>query len=120
MATANVLPPQTAEPALDAEVQESTPEQALVPAEPELEPEIEPERMQLSPPVARLPVELDVAIPVSEFRVRDLLNLAHGSVIATQWINGDDLPLQAGKVQLAWSEFEVVDTQLAVRITRLS
>jgi len=29
------------------------------------------------------------------------------------------VPLASGKVQLAWSEFEVVDTQLAVRITRL-
>jgi hypothetical protein len=30
------------------------------------------------------------------------------------------MPLTSGKVQLAWSEFEVVDTQLAVRVTRLS
>ena len=29
-------------------------------------------------------------------------------------------PLAAGRVQLAWSEFEVVDTQLAVRLTRLT
>jgi hypothetical protein len=27
--------------------------------------------------------------------------------------------LSSGDVQLAWSEFEVVDTQMAVRITRL-
>jgi hypothetical protein len=30
------------------------------------------------------------------------------------------MPLAAGEVQLAWSEFEVVDTQLAVRVTRLA
>jgi hypothetical protein len=30
------------------------------------------------------------------------------------------VPLGSGEVQLAWSEFEVVDTQLAVRITRLA
>jgi hypothetical protein len=30
------------------------------------------------------------------------------------------MPLCAGDVQLAWSEFEVVDTELAVRVTRLA
>jgi hypothetical protein len=30
------------------------------------------------------------------------------------------MPLAAGDVQLAWSEFEVVDTLLAVRLTRLA
>jgi hypothetical protein len=29
------------------------------------------------------------------------------------------MPLAAGEVQLAWSEFEVVDAQIAVRVTRL-
>jgi len=30
------------------------------------------------------------------------------------------LPLAAGEVQLAWSEFEVIETRLAVRVTRLA
>jgi flagellar motor switch protein FliN/FliY len=68
---------------------------------------------------ARLPVELDVAIPVREFRVRNLLTLEPGQVIETDWAHGEDMPLSAGDVQLAWSEFEVVDSQLAVRVTRL-
>lgn len=71
-------------------------------------------------PVARLPVELDVAVPVREFRVRNLLALAPGQVVETQWAQGSDMPLAAGDVQLAWSEFEVVDLQLAVRVTRLA
>jgi hypothetical protein len=29
------------------------------------------------------------------------------------------MPLAAGDVQLAWSEFEVINTQMAVRLTRL-
>lgn len=69
--------------------------------------------------VARLPVELDVALAVRSFRVRNLLALEPGQIIETQWGNGQDLPLAAGGVQLAWSEFEVVDSQLAVRLTRL-
>jgi flagellar motor switch/type III secretory pathway protein FliN len=70
--------------------------------------------------VARLPVELDVAVPVREFRVRNLLTLKLGEVIESQWASGEDLPLAAGEVQLAWSEFEVIDSELAVRITRLA
>jgi flagellar motor switch protein FliM len=71
-------------------------------------------------PVARLPVALDVLVPVREFRVRHLLALAPGNVIASEWRNGEDVPLAAGAVRLAWSEFEVLDTQLAVRVTRLA
>jgi hypothetical protein len=41
-------------------------------------------------------------------------------VIKSQWVHGEDLPLASGDVQLAWSEFEVVDSQLAVRLTRLA
>lgn len=68
----------------------------------------------------RLPVEVDVALPATEFRVRDLLALEQGKVIETQWAPGVDLPLGARGAQFAWSEFEVVDSKLAVRITRLA
>ena len=76
--------------------------------------------LRLSPPLARLPVGLEVVVPVREFRVRHLLALLPGEVIETQWGHGEDLPLSAGDVQLAWSEFEVVDSRLAVRVTRLA
>jgi flagellar motor switch/type III secretory pathway protein FliN len=91
--------------------------QALVPAP--LPPQIEAEPV-FRPPISQLPVELGVMIPVREFRVRQLLALTPGQVIETQWGHGDDLPLAAGDVQLAWSEFEVVETRLAVRVTRLA
>jgi flagellar motor switch protein FliN/FliY len=76
----------------------------------------------LSPPNAwagRLPVELDVAVPLKDFRVRKLLTLAPGTIVESQWGHGEDLPLACGDVQLAWTEFEVIETQLAVRLTRL-
>jgi flagellar motor switch protein FliN/FliY len=92
-------------------------EVALVP--PVTEPE-DAGLLVLTPPVARLPVELEVSIPVRDFRVRNLLALEPGQVVETQWTQGEDMPLAAGDVQLAWSEFEVVDLQLAVRITRLA
>jgi flagellar motor switch/type III secretory pathway protein FliN len=92
--------------------------QALVPV-PQQEEKLE-DPVSFSLPVSLLPVELDVVVPVREFRVRNLLALEPGQVIESQWGNGDDVPLASGEVQLAWSEFEVIDTQLAVRITRLA
>jgi flagellar motor switch/type III secretory pathway protein FliN len=91
--------------------------QALVPASPS------PEAEAIAPyfgRATRLPVEVDVAIPLKDFRVRNLLALESGAVVESQWVHGDDVPLGSRDVQLAWSEFEVVDTRLAVRLTRLA
>ena len=71
------------------------------------------------PVVDWLPISLAVGLPVSGFRVRDLLALEVGSVISTEWPNGDDLPLSAGSVQLAWVDMETVEQAMAVRLTRL-
>ena len=101
-----------AEQAIGAEVHH-----ALVPAPHAPEAAIDAE---FAAPITLLPVELGVAVPVRDFRVRQLLALTPGQVIETQWNPGDDLPLAAGDVQLAWSEFEVVDSRLAVRVTRLA
>ena len=129
MATAHQMPPQTSGRPLPPQVSasqqppemtggvENAGEQALV---------VLPHAtndgalIKLTAPVARLPVELDVAVPVRDFRVRNLLALEPGQVIETHWPHGEDMPLAAGNVQLAWSEFEVVDSQLAVRLTRLA
>ena len=118
MATAHPLSPAVAQaPPPDSSAAEVAAEQALVP---QMRSAAEGGSIVLSPPVARLPVELDVAVPVRDFRVRTLLALEPGQVIETQWSHGEDMPLAAGEVQLAWSEFEVVDAQLAVRVTRLA
>jgi flagellar motor switch/type III secretory pathway protein FliN len=69
--------------------------------------------------VVRLPLELDVAVPVRRFKVRNLIALTKGQVIESQWGHADDVPLAASDVRLAWCEFELVDTRLAVRVTRL-
>ena len=119
MATTHPLPPPMAPPHLPDQTRlaEIATEQALMPSP---HPPVEGGGIVLSAQVARLPVELDVAVPVRDFRVRNLLALEPGQLIETQWAHGEDLPLAAGVVQLAWSEFEVVDLQLAVRVTRLA
>ena len=119
MATAQPMPthgvvPARAAPQVPALV-DRAPEQALVAAN--LAPD--DDTSMLKSPVSRLPVELDVVVPVREFRVHQLLALQPGQLIESQWANGEDVPLTAGAVQLAWGEFEVIDNQLAVRVTRL-
>jgi len=89
------------------------------PPAPDLPPEEESALIAPGSPVARLPVELDVSVAVADFRVRNLLALEPGQVIESQWGQGQDVPLACGEVRLAWSEFEVVDSQMAVRLTRL-
>ena len=119
MATVQTLPPPTSAPPRAPDPPETVQiavEQALVPSPQPLAAE---PAIALTPPLARLPVELDVSVPVREFRVRNLLALEPGQVIESQWAHGEDMPLAAGEVQLAWSEFEVVDSELAVRVTRL-
>jgi hypothetical protein len=101
----------------DAPSTELVVEKVLLPSGPE---QREEEAGFVPARMARLPVELDVSIPVRSFRVRNLLALEPSHLIESGWGHGDDLPLSAGRVQLAWSEFEVIDTQLAVRVTRLA
>jgi len=67
-----------------------------------------------------LPVQLDVRVPVPDFRIENLLSLEKGSVLETEWPHGEDLPIWCGNVQLVWTEFEVVDQKLAARVTRLA
>ena len=109
-----VAPPRVAAPIEDGP--NASGGHALVPA-PRMAEEIE--ENAFSPRVLRLPVELDVTVPVGDFRVRHLLALAPKQLIESQWASGKDLPLAAGDVRLAWAEFEVVETKLAVRVTRV-
>jgi flagellar motor switch protein FliN/FliY len=71
-------------------------------------------------PLACLPVQLDVTVPIPSFRVENLLALEKDSVLESHWSHGEDVPVWCGGVQLAWTEFEVVDQKLAVRVTRIS
>jgi flagellar motor switch protein FliN/FliY len=64
-------------------------------------------------------MQLDVTIPIPAFRVQDLLALEKGAVLESRWPHAEDVPVWCGGVQLVWTEFEVVDQKLAVRVTRL-
>jgi flagellar motor switch/type III secretory pathway protein FliN len=53
------------------------------------------------------------------FKVRDLLALKEGQVFESPSPATDDVPVRVGQTQLGWSEFEVQDQRMALRLTRL-
>jgi flagellar motor switch/type III secretory pathway protein FliN len=69
--------------------------------------------------LAALPLQLDVSIPIPEFRVADLLSLTKGTVLESNWSHAEDIPVWCGGARLMWTEFEVIDDVLAVRVTRV-
>jgi flagellar motor switch protein FliN len=66
-----------------------------------------------------LPMQVDVLVKVRAFRVQDLLSMEKGTVVETVHEHTQDVPLHSGGALLMWSEFEVLDQRLAVRVTRL-
>jgi flagellar motor switch protein FliN/FliY len=74
---------------------------------------------QKHPALAGLPLQLDVSVPVPNFRIRDLLALEKGAIFESSWPHAEDVPVWCGGAQLVWTEFEVVDDTLAVRVTRV-
>jgi flagellar motor switch/type III secretory pathway protein FliN len=71
-------------------------------------------------PVLGLPCQLIVDLPLPDFKIADLLKLRSGSVINAHWRLGRDVPLQLNGLLIGWSEFEVVGSNLAVRLTELA
>ena len=72
------------------------------------------------PLLQRLPIRLTAGVPLPRFRVKDLLALRPGQMLTSAWLSTDDVPLKIGAVQLSWSEFEVVEQRMAIRLTRLA
>jgi len=70
--------------------------------------------------LSRIPMLLTAGIPLPRFRVKDLLGLRAGQILRSNWLSTDDVPLKIGSVQLSWSEFEVVEQRMAIRLTRLA
>lgn len=68
----------------------------------------------------RLPMQVDVLVKVRSFRVQDLLSMQKGTVVETLQEHTQDVPVRCGGALLLWSEFEVLDQRLAVRVTRLA
>jgi flagellar motor switch protein FliN len=70
--------------------------------------------------VEPLPCLLTIEISVPSFTVSDLVHLERGRIVASRWTVGQDVPLRINGELIAWSEFEVVQNRLAVRLTELA
>jgi flagellar motor switch/type III secretory pathway protein FliN len=70
--------------------------------------------------LGRIPMCVAASIPLRGFTVRDLVELRAGAVVRSEWLSGEDVPLKIGAVEIGWSEFEVVEQRLAIRLTRLA
>jgi flagellar motor switch/type III secretory pathway protein FliN len=70
--------------------------------------------------VEALPCLLAVEISVPNFTVADLVHLERGRIVATRWTVGQDVPLRVNDELIAWSEFEIAQNRLAVRLTELA
>jgi flagellar motor switch/type III secretory pathway protein FliN len=71
-------------------------------------------------PVLDLPCDLHADLPLPGFNIADLLKLRTGSVIDAHWHVGRDVPLRLNGVLIGWIEFEVMGSNLAVRLTELA
>jgi flagellar motor switch/type III secretory pathway protein FliN len=69
--------------------------------------------------LSQLRITMRLGVTLKSFRVRDLLTLKVGQVFESVSPETEDVPLMVGQVQLGWSEFEVVDQRLGLRLTRL-
>jgi flagellar motor switch protein FliN/FliY len=72
------------------------------------------------PVLSELPIRVLARLPLSSFRVRDLLALHEGQVLESVWPELSDIPLEAKNVRLGWCEFEVLEERIGVRLTRLA
>jgi flagellar motor switch/type III secretory pathway protein FliN len=69
--------------------------------------------------LAQLRVTLRAGAMLNRFRVSDLLAMKEGQVFESLTPATEDVPVKVGQVQLGWSEFEVLEQRMALRLTRL-
>lgn len=72
-----------------------------------------------SPEILELDCQLSVEIAVPHFTVRALLRLNSGSIVASQTKQAVDVPLLANGEMLGLAELDVVNSNLAARITEV-
>ena len=86
------------------------------------------DQVSLAPTPPRRPVELlpwlpctlALDVPVIQFTVRSLLELAPDTILETSCHQSMDIPMRVNGLLMAWTEFEVVGERLAARITDLA
>jgi flagellar motor switch/type III secretory pathway protein FliN len=67
-----------------------------------------------------LPCELAIILEMPQIRVANLIGIAAGDVLSTQWQINSDLPLRVNGQLLGWAEFETARENMAVRLTEFT
>ncbi|HSZ16184.1 MAG: FliM/FliN family flagellar motor C-terminal domain-containing protein [Terracidiphilus sp.] len=80
-------------------------------------PQAVPSRIDPLDTLPWLPCTLTLEVPVVHFTIADLLALKEGSIVETACHHTSDVPLRVNHLLIGWTEFEVVEDRLAVRIT---
>ena len=69
--------------------------------------------------LAKLRMTLRAGVLLNRFKVSDLLGMKEGQVFESVSPATEDVPVRIGQVQLGWSEFEMLEQRMALRLTRL-
>ena len=69
--------------------------------------------------LAQLRTSIRAGVSLRGFTVRDLLAMKEGQVFESVSSATEDVPVTIGEVQVGWSEFEVLEHTMALRLTRL-
>jgi flagellar motor switch/type III secretory pathway protein FliN len=69
--------------------------------------------------LSQLRMTIRAGVALKHFRVRDLLTLKEGQIFESRSPSTEDVPVEIGGTQLGWSEFEVLQQRMALRLTRL-
>ena len=67
-----------------------------------------------------LPCTVTLELPLQRFTVADLSQLTVGSVVSTACPRNGDVPLFVNGQLIGWTELEVIDDRLAVRIMEIA
>lgn len=67
-----------------------------------------------------LPCQISVAVEVSGFGLRDLMQLKPGSIVSSQTSSSANLPVRVNGELMAWGDFEVRGSRVSVRLTELA
>jgi flagellar motor switch/type III secretory pathway protein FliN len=69
--------------------------------------------------LAQLRASVRAGVSLRGFTVGDLLAMREGQVFESVSSATEDVPVTIGEVQVGWSEFEVLEHTMALRLTRL-
>jgi flagellar motor switch/type III secretory pathway protein FliN len=67
-----------------------------------------------------LPCTITLELPLVHFTVDKLSKLSKGSVVSTACPRNSDIPLYVNGQIIGWTELEVIDDHLAVRIMEIA